>query len=86
MTADYFTDDDYASDWTVTPKTYRCESCGIETTPTNRLRFLTEYECWGCYLIRSRRRQEALLLAAKLVATAEPGPARDVLMGMLRRI
>lgn len=27
---------------------YKCENCGCESTPSNRVLFITEYECGSC--------------------------------------
>lgn len=62
---------------------YTCYSCRIQSLPGRRIRFASEVECWACWLLRYRYHKEAKLLAAKLVARADPGPARDMLMRYL---
>jgi hypothetical protein len=60
-------------------------TCGVPSLPEARVRFVTEVECRGCYLIRCSLEKEARIAAAKVVATLSEGPGRDVLLDYLRR-
>ena len=52
-------------------ETYKCETCGIVSTPQKRIPFMTEWECYKCGVKYMNRRQMEKAVVAMLTDKME---------------
>jgi hypothetical protein len=60
-----------------------CFDCGFDGD-WGSVRWAVDTQCYACYLIECRERQEARLVAAKAIAAMEPSAGRDYLLNYIR--